>query len=87
MPDPGAATGTIISACLGLAVVGAAIGLVGAIGLSRLISSLLYGVTPHDPIALASVTLGLLAVAAVASWLPAMRAARIDPIEALRADG
>jgi predicted permease len=72
---------------LGLAVVGAVIGLVGAVALSSLISSLLYGITPHDPVTLASVTLGLLAVAAVASWLPAMRAARIDPIEALRADG
>jgi predicted permease len=72
---------------LGLAVIGAGIGLVGAVGLSRLISSLLYGITPYDPVTLASVTLGLLAVAAVASWLPAMRAARIDPIEALRADG
>ena len=72
---------------LGLAVVGAAIGLVGAVGLARLISSLLYGITPYDPLTLATVTLGLLVVAAVASWLPAMRAARIDPIEALRADG
>jgi predicted permease len=72
---------------LGLAVIGAAIGLVGAVALSRLISSLLYGITPYDPVTLATVTLGLLAVAAVASWLPAMRAAKIDPIEALRADG
>jgi predicted permease len=79
--------GMVVRQGLGLAVVGAAIGLVGAVALSSLISSLLYGITPHDPVTLASVTLGLLAVAAVASWLPAMRAARIDPIEALRADG
>ena len=70
-----------------LAVIGVGIGLAGALALSRLISSLLYGIAPHDPLTLGVVTVGLLAVAAVASWLPAMRAARIDPIEALRADG
>ena len=70
-----------------LAVIGAGIGLVGAVVLSRLIGSLLYGITPNDPLTLGVVTGGLLVVAAVASWLPAMRAARIDPIEALRADG
>ncbi len=70
-----------------LAAIGAAIGLAGALAMSRLISSLLYGIAPYDPLTLGSVTLGLLLVAAVASWLPAMRAARIDPIEALRAEG
>jgi len=70
-----------------LATIGAAIGLAGALALSQLIRSLLYGIAPYDPLTLGGVTLGLLAVAAVASWLPAMRAARIDPIEALRAEG
>ena len=70
-----------------LAVIGAGIGLAGALALSRLISSLLYGVAPYDPLTLLAVTGGLLAVAAFASWLPAVRAARIDPIEALRAEG
>jgi putative ABC transport system permease protein len=70
-----------------LAVIGVAIGLAGALALTRLISSLLYGIAPYDPVTLAGVTVGLLAVAALASWLPAMRAARIDPIEALRAEG
>jgi len=70
-----------------LAVIGAGIGLGAAVGLSRLISSLLYGITPNDPLTFGTVTIGLLAVAALASWLPAMRAARIDPMEALRADG
>jgi predicted permease len=72
---------------LTLASIGVVIGLVTALALSRLIASLLYGITPYDPATLASVTLGLLVVAAVASWLPAVRAARIDPIEALRAEG
>ena len=70
-----------------LAVIGVAIGLAGALALARLISSLLYGIAPYDPVTLAGVTVGLLAVSALASWLPAMRAARIDPIEALRAEG
>ena len=59
----------------------------GAVLLSRLISSLLYGIAPHDPLTLGAVSATLLGVAALASWLPALRAARIDPIEALRADG
>ena len=77
----------VIRQGLVLAVIGAGIGLVGALGLSRLISSLLYGIAPYDPLTLGGVTATLLLVAAFASWLPAMRAARIDPIEALRADG
>jgi putative ABC transport system permease protein len=72
---------------LTLAVIGVGIGLAGALALSRLISSLLYGIAPHDPVTLIGVTLALLGVSALASWLPAMRAARIDPIEALRAEG
>jgi predicted permease len=72
---------------LSLAVIGVGIGLAGALALSRLISSLLFGIAPHDPVTLGGVTLTLLGVAALASWLPAMRAARIDPTEALRADG
>jgi predicted permease len=70
-----------------LAVIGAGIGLAGALALSRLISSLLYGVAPDDPLTLGAVTVTLLVIAAIASWVPAMRAARIDPIEALRAEG
>jgi len=79
--------GMVVRQGLTLAVIGVGIGLAGALGLSRLIRSLLYGIAPHDPVTLGSVTLGLLGIAALASWLPAMRAARIDPTEALRADG
>ncbi len=50
----------------------------------RSLGSLLYQVQPHDPLVLAGVTLLLAAVAAAASWLPARRAARVDPMEALR---
>ena len=46
----------------------------------------LYGVTPADPLTLGGVTLALVATASAASWLPARRAARVDPAEALRAE-
>jgi predicted permease len=69
-----------------LAGIGVAIGLASAVALARLIASLLYDVAPTDPLTLGAVTAALLTVAIVASWLPARRAARIDPVEALRAD-
>jgi predicted permease len=71
---------------LALSGVGAAVGLVAAIALARLMSSLLFGVSPLDPIAYAvaiGVTVG---AAALASYVPARRAATIDPIETLRAE-
>ncbi len=67
-----------------LAVVGVVVGLVAAVGLTRVMSSLLYGVEPTDPITLAAVAALLTAVALVASYLPARRASRTDPLEALR---
>jgi putative ABC transport system permease protein len=63
---------------------GVAVGLVMALVGSRLIGSLLYGVTPRDPAVFATTTLLLLAVALLACWLPARRAARLSPLEALR---
>jgi predicted permease len=67
-----------------LALLGAAVGLAGAIGVTRLVSALLYGVTPTDPVTFIIVSVLLLLVAVVASWLPARRATRIHPMEALR---
>jgi ABC-type antimicrobial peptide transport system permease subunit len=69
-----------------LAGIGLAIGLAGALAATRLLSSLLYDVRPTDAITFAAVSLLLLAVALVASYLPARRATRIDPITALRYD-
>jgi predicted permease len=69
---------------LGITVVGVVIGVVGALAAGKAIAALLYGVSPHDPLVLGIVTLLLLSVAAVASYLPARRATRLDPMVALR---
>jgi putative ABC transport system permease protein len=68
------------------AVVGVAIGLTGALLLSRFLTSLLYGVRSIDPLTYALVALSLVAVAVAACWVPASRAMRVDPLVALRAD-
>jgi putative ABC transport system permease protein len=69
-----------------LALVGAVIGLVGALGLSRVLRTLLVGVSAQDPAIFATVPATLILVAIVASWVPARRASRIQPVEALRYD-
>jgi ABC-type antimicrobial peptide transport system permease subunit len=65
---------------------GIAIGLGTAAALMRLMKSLLFGISPFDPVTYITVPLVLAVAAAVASYLPARRAAAIDPVEALRAD-
>lgn len=67
-----------------LAGIGVAVGLPLAYGLGRVARTALYGVEPHDPLVLAGATLVLCAVAAIAGYLPARHAARIDPMIALR---
>jgi ABC-type antimicrobial peptide transport system permease subunit len=74
----------ILREALLLALIGVAAGLPGVVAASRLIRSQLYGVTPHDPLALAAAVAVLVAVALTAAWLPARRAAKIDPMVALR---
>jgi putative ABC transport system permease protein len=68
-----------------LAVAGVVVGLVAALALSRLLASLLFGIGATDPLTLATVSAAVAVVAALACWLPASRAARIDPARALRA--
>lgn len=65
---------------------GLALGLVGAFVASRLLQGLLFGVAPHDPATLVGVTAVLATVGVIACWLPAARAARVDPAVALRAE-
>jgi hypothetical protein len=69
-----------------LALVGVACGLAGAAALTRVLGSLLFGVNPLDPLTYAAVSLGLIAAASVASYIPALRAMGVDPVEALRAE-
>jgi ABC-type antimicrobial peptide transport system permease subunit len=69
-----------------LAGVGAVIGLGAAAGLTRLMTSLLFGITALDPVTYAGVAALLVAAAALASYVPARRATQIDPLEALRAE-
>jgi ABC-type antimicrobial peptide transport system permease subunit len=67
-----------------LALIGVAIGLAAALGLTHFLPALLYGVEPSDPPTLAAVSALLLAVAFVASYIPARQAAKVDPMVALR---
>jgi ABC-type antimicrobial peptide transport system permease subunit len=69
-----------------VALAGIMVGLGTAFAGSRLIESLLYGVSPRDPGIFAATTLMLLGVAILACWLPARRAARLNPLKALRAE-
>jgi putative ABC transport system permease protein len=69
-----------------VAVIGIAAGMSITLAGARLIESLLYGISPRDPAVFVTTTIALLAVALLACWLPARRAARLSPLEALRTD-
>jgi ABC-type antimicrobial peptide transport system permease subunit len=69
-----------------LLIVGVAIGVAGSLVTSRALSGLLFGITPHDPTTIGVVAFVLAAVGVSACWLPAARAARVDPAVALRAE-
>jgi putative ABC transport system permease protein len=84
----GADRGTILRLIVGqglkLSVVGVVLGVIAAVGLTRIMSSMLVGVGATDPLTFGAMTVIFLALATVACWVPARRAARLDPNEALR---
>jgi ABC-type antimicrobial peptide transport system permease subunit len=79
-------TGLVLISGAKLAAIGLTLGLIGAFGLARLLVASNPGMHFNNPLTMALPALLLLAIALVASWLPARRAARINPIEALRAE-
>lgn len=69
-----------------LAAMGVVVGMLAALGLSRFLVSMLYGISPADPVTFLGVAIVLMAVALAACYLPARRATKVDPVEALRCD-
>ncbi len=86
----GAARGDVLRMVLTdgvrIAAIGSVIGIAAAAAMSRLLSGLLFGVSPHDPLTFVVLPAALLIVAALASWIPARRALAVEPIVALRAE-
>jgi len=76
----------VFASAIKLAIVGCAIGLGATLAASRLLHSFLFGVSAYDPVTLSVAVLFVLALAIAASWLPAYRAASVDPMKALRTD-
>ena len=84
--EPSSITRHIVMQGGAVSLIGVAIGLVGAFAGGKLIASVLYGVSPRDPAVFAIMAITLQVVALTACWIPARRAARLDPTIALRAD-
>jgi ABC-type antimicrobial peptide transport system permease subunit len=83
---PANIVGIVMREVMLLVVLGVGIGLAAAKAATRLVSTLLFGLTPTDPLTIALATLLMIGVAALAGYLPARRASRIDPMVALRCE-
>jgi putative ABC transport system permease protein len=84
--DQGRVRRSVVGEGLGLVAVGAAIGLGGALLCTRVLQTMLFDLAPSDPVTYVGIIAILGSAAAAASWIPARRAARVDPVIALRAD-
>ncbi|MEQ9568551.1 MAG: ABC transporter permease [Longimicrobiales bacterium] len=84
--EPSDVRGIVLRGALGMVVVGLAAGLVGSVALSRVLEAFLYDVSSTDPVTFAVVPAVLLCTAVAATWIPALRSTRVDPIETMRAE-
>jgi ABC-type antimicrobial peptide transport system permease subunit len=76
----------VLTRAVRIVAIGLVVGLVGAAGVTRVLQTFLFGMTPTDPLVFAAVTVLLFAVGLVAAWLPARRATRIEPWKAVAAE-
>jgi putative ABC transport system permease protein len=76
----------VFRAALAVSSIGILAGLIGALGATRLLSTLLFGITARDPVTLASAAALLLLTTLAASYVPARRASRVDPVVVLRTE-
>ena len=76
----------VLKGSLGVVAIGVLLGVAGAVGAGRFLSSLLFGVPPHDAVILAIAAAALFSTGLLANWLPARRASRVDPMISLRAE-
>ena len=84
--EPGSVTGMVLRQGLVLAIAGVGVGGGAAVGATRLMQAILFGVSPVDPLTYGVGAAGLVAIALLATWIPARRAAHVDPMVALRAE-
>ncbi len=82
--QPASVVGSVVRRGMAMAAIGIGAGCVGAMAVGRLMTSVLFGVSPRDPLTLAAAVSVLALAALAASWIPARRASRIDPVSALR---
>jgi putative ABC transport system permease protein len=83
---PGSVLGLVVGHSLRLSVAGILLGAAGALLLAPQIETQLYQIQPRDPATLVAVSLSLLTISVLASYIPARRATRVDPLTALRAE-